>query len=72
MGAKNVAIKCDLCGGEPSCVAECLAQALVFTEPDKELRQRRGMQMKERCATGSPEGKRAELARRLVGAKNSL
>ena len=72
MGARNVAIKCDLCGGEPSCVAECFAEALVFTEPDKELRKRRGMQMKERCVAGSPEGKRAKLARRLVGAKSSL
>ena len=28
-------IKCDLCGGEPNCVANCPTGALVFTEEDK-------------------------------------
>jgi len=61
------AVKCDLCGGEPSCVAECYPGALIFMEPEKELRKIRGMQMKERSSSGSPAEKRRNLALRLVG-----
>jgi Fe-S-cluster-containing hydrogenase component 2 len=30
----NVAIKCDLCGGKPSCVEFCQAKALTYGVPD--------------------------------------
>lgn len=66
LGATGTAVKCDLCGGEPACVTECHAGALVFIEPDKDLRKLRGMQMKERGTAGSPHDKQAELARRWV------
>jgi len=32
--AKRVAVKCDLCGGEPECVTFCPTKALEFTESD--------------------------------------
>jgi carbon-monoxide dehydrogenase iron sulfur subunit len=31
---EGVAMKCDLCGGEPSCVEFCQAKALTFGEPN--------------------------------------
>ncbi len=31
---KNVAIKCDLCGGHPSCVEFCQAKALTYGDPN--------------------------------------
>jgi len=30
----NLAIKCDLCGGQPSCVEFCQAKALTYGLPD--------------------------------------
>jgi Fe-S-cluster-containing hydrogenase component 2 len=56
------AFKCDLCGGNPACVAECQYEALVFKEPDKILRKLRTVQMKQRIAEGSPGDKRHQLA----------
>jgi len=37
----GTAYKCDLCGGNPACVAECHFGALVFKEPDAVLRRLR-------------------------------
>lgn len=62
----GIAVKCDLCGGEPSCVAECYSGALIFAEPEKELRKIRGVQMKERSPSGDPAEKRRNLALRYV------
>ncbi len=32
---KNIAVKCDLCGGDPQCVKACrLPQALKYVEGD--------------------------------------
>jgi Fe-S-cluster-containing dehydrogenase component len=31
---ENVAIKCDLCGGHPSCVEFCQAKALTYGDPN--------------------------------------
>ncbi|UCF90655.1 MAG: 4Fe-4S dicluster domain-containing protein [Desulfobacterales bacterium] len=59
------AFKCDLCGGNPACVAECHFGALVFKEPDKTARKLRGTQMKQRITEGSPAQKRHELAVRI-------
>jgi Fe-S-cluster-containing hydrogenase component 2 len=33
-GVKRVAVKCDLCGGEPQCVTFCPTKALEFKEAD--------------------------------------
>ncbi|HAK44357.1 MAG TPA: 4Fe-4S ferredoxin, partial [Spirochaeta sp.] len=30
----RIAFKCDLCGGAPACVPECVTGALTFTEVD--------------------------------------
>ena len=56
------AFKCDLCGGAPACVNECQFEALVFKKPDKISLKQRGIQMKQRIAEGSAEGKRYKLA----------
>ena len=56
------AFKCDLCGGNPACVAECHFEALVFKEPDKISRKLRAVQMKQRITEGSPDDKRQTLA----------
>ena len=63
----GLALKCDLCGGEPACAAQCHYGALVFAEPDRELRTLRGRQMKDRCANENSTQKRCRLAERLVG-----
>jgi len=60
------AFKCDLCGGNPACAAECHYGALVFKEPDKITRKLRGQQMKQRVAEGPPARKRLTLARNVL------
>ena len=60
------AYKCDLCGGNPACVAECHFGALLFKEPDKISRKLRGQQMKQRIEEGSPAEKRYRLAANIL------
>jgi len=60
------AFKCDLCGGNPACVAECHYGALIFKEPDGIARRLRGIQMKQRMTEGSPEDKRHGLAKNIL------
>lgn len=67
LGKNGVALKCDLCGGEPACAQACTPGAIVFTEPNRELRKLRGLQMTERCTEGTPARKRRKVARRLLG-----
>ena len=61
MGDNNTAQKCDYCEGQPACVDECPTGALIFNEIDSELRKNRGLQMKQRSKTGSPDKKRHHL-----------
>jgi len=61
LNGNNHAYKCDLCGGDPSCAKECPFGALLFQEPDKELRKIKGLQMKQRIQSGTPEEKRRQL-----------
>ena len=60
------AYKCDLCGGNPACVAECNFGALVFKEADKITRKLRGIQMRQRITEGTPEDKRHHLAANIL------
>jgi len=32
---KNIAVVCDLCGGEPKCVKYCMQRALIFLKPEE-------------------------------------
>ena len=66
MGAGDIAVKCDYCGGDPACVKECEPGAIVFVEGDKELRKSNGLQMKQRIETGSPAEKRHQLGANLM------
>lgn len=59
-----VALKCDLCGGEPVCVSRCASGALVFVEPEPELRALRGRQMAIRSMLADPATKRRDVAKR--------
>ena len=56
------AYKCDMCGGNPACVAECHYGALVFKEAEKIARKQRNVQMKQRIREGAPDDKRHRLA----------
>jgi Fe-S-cluster-containing hydrogenase component 2 len=60
------AYKCDHCGGDPACVKECSFEALLYVEADGEALRRRGAQMKQRQADGSPEAKRHALGLGLL------
>lgn len=60
--ASGKAYKCDLCGGDPACAAECHYGALVFKETDKISLKCRKEQMKQRSKTGAPGEKRRSLA----------
>ncbi|NIO05302.1 MAG: 4Fe-4S dicluster domain-containing protein [Proteobacteria bacterium] len=60
------AYKCDLCGGNPACVAECEFGALAFKEPDKISLRLRATQMKQRSTEGSPGKKRHHLALNIL------
>ncbi len=63
---EGLAYKCDYCGGDPACVKECYPGAIVFQSEDKELRKLRGLQMKQRTASGSPSEKRHQLGLNLM------
>lgn len=65
--ASGIAYKCDLCGGNPACAAECHYGALVFKEPDKILLKLRGLQMKQRSDADTPAQKRRQLAAGILG-----
>jgi Fe-S-cluster-containing hydrogenase component 2 len=41
MGQKRAAVKCDLCQGDPQCVAACTYGALEFAEEDTSAAERR-------------------------------
>ncbi len=62
----GIPCKCDLCDGNPICVAECNFGALVFMEGDKVMRKLRGTQMKQRQKEGRPDQKRRELAKNIL------
>ena len=62
----GIAYKCDLCGGNPACAAECHYGALVFKAADKISLKLRGKQMKQRNDSGSPAQKRRQLAVRIM------
>lgn len=62
----ETARKCDYCDGDPACVKECYAEALVFTEKTPDLTKIKGTQMKQRSTEGLPEEKRNNLAHALV------
>ena len=64
--ASGKAYKCDLCGGDPVCVAECHYGALVFKAADKLSLKCRKEQMKQRIAKGSSEEKRHALAEKVM------
>lgn len=63
----GLACKCDYCAGDPACVKECYPRALVYEEAEKELRRLRGLQMKQRVEGGSPEEKRHQVGKNLLG-----
>jgi Fe-S-cluster-containing dehydrogenase component len=60
------AYKCDLCGGDPTCVTECQYGALVFKEIDKVSLQCRKDQMKQRSSEGTPISRRHHLAKNIL------
>ncbi len=60
--ASGKAFKCDLCGGDPVCAAECHFGALVFKQPDKISQDLRVIQMKMGMEKGLPDEKRYQLA----------
>jgi anaerobic carbon-monoxide dehydrogenase iron sulfur subunit len=64
--ASGKAYKCDLCGGDPACAAECHYGALVFKETDKLSLKCRKEQMKQRHPEGSPAIKRHTLATEVM------
>ncbi len=66
LGADDIAVKCDYCGGDPACVKECEPKAIVFAEGDKKMRKINGLQMKQRVETGSPAEKRHRLGVNLL------
>jgi len=63
---EKLAFKCDYCGGDPACVKECEPGALVYLEAEKKVLKLRGVQMKQRIESGSPEEKRHQLGLNLL------
>ncbi|MDD2850651.1 MAG: 4Fe-4S dicluster domain-containing protein [Desulfuromonadaceae bacterium] len=65
-GAAGIAYKCDCCGGDPACVRECHADALLYAVGDSEQIRLKGAQMKYRTAVGTPAEKRHVMAEKLM------
>jgi Fe-S-cluster-containing dehydrogenase component len=66
LGDNGIACKCDHCGGDPACVKECHADALLFVPEDAELIRMKAAQMKYRTMIGSPGDKRRAMAETLM------
>jgi Fe-S-cluster-containing hydrogenase component 2 len=64
--AAGLAYKCDQCGGDPACVKECHADALLFVPGDSELIRLKAVQMKHRTTIGTPSDKRHTMAESLM------
>jgi Fe-S-cluster-containing hydrogenase component 2 len=62
LDGNGTAFKCDVCDGDPACVNECPADALLFTQGDSELVRMKAAQMKCRTTSGSPGDKRRAMA----------
>lgn len=62
----GIAYKCDLCGGDPACVKECHADALLFAPGDADLTSLKAAQMKCRTTTGSAGDKRRAMGEILM------
>ncbi|MCF8068603.1 MAG: 4Fe-4S dicluster domain-containing protein [Desulfobacterales bacterium] len=62
----QVATKCDLCGGDPSCVKECQFGALLFQEPDRDLKKARNFQRRQRFEGPVAEFKRHQLGENMM------
>ena len=56
--AKRVAVKCDLCGGEPQCVTFCPTKALEFKEADTAMVSKKST-LSERLRKAYEEAKQA-------------
>jgi len=63
---EKFAYKCDYCGGDPACVKECYPGALVYKEPEHEVRKLRGLQMKQRIESEAPKKKRYQLGLNIL------
>lgn len=68
LNEQNVAYKCDYCGGDPACVKECHASALVFAPGQPDLIRLKAAQMKTRTRTGLPGARRQAMACKLLEA----
>lgn len=66
LDSRGIACKCDQCDGDPACVKECHADALLFAEPDVDQMRHKAAQMKQRSASGTPEEKRHNLAEQIM------
>lgn len=60
------AFKCDRCGGDPACVRECHADALIYSPSSTDLIRLKSSQMRTRTPNGSPREKRQQLAEKLL------
>ena len=65
-GANGIAYKCDYCDGDPACVKECHAEALLFEAGNSELFQLKSAQMKHRTVSGTTADKRHAMAENLM------
>ncbi len=68
LNRNGVAYKCDTCGGDPACVRECHPGALLFEATNGDLVRLRAAQLANRTTQGSPQGRRRQLAQRLMKA----
>lgn len=66
LDSASIAYKCDLCDGDPACVKECHADALIFAAGDAEQFRLKAAQMKYRTISGSPADKRRVLGENLM------
>ena len=64
--AEGLAYKCDYCDGDPACIKECEPKAIVYQTEENEQRKLRGLQMKQRIESGSPEEKRHQLGLNIL------
>ena len=60
------AFKCNLCDGDPACVAECHFNALTFVEWEGDAAKIKAKQMKFRSEYGSPELKQEAFGKSIL------
>ncbi|MCF8069847.1 MAG: 4Fe-4S dicluster domain-containing protein [Desulfobacterales bacterium] len=66
LNSEKIAKKCNLCDGDPACVKECNFGAIIFEEPDREMKKEINAHRRIRIEGKSAENKRHQRSQTIL------